>query len=50
MSDGWRPISVAKEDRLKYFEALEANAVGGDVEPFAMFVAELKNMDLEYIF
>jgi len=47
MSDGWLPVSVAKEDRLKYFEALEAYAVGGDMEPFAAFVAELENKELD---
>ena len=47
MSDGWLPVSVAKEDRLKYFEALEAYAVGGNIEPFAAFVAELENKELD---
>ena len=47
MSDGWMPISVAKEDRLKYFEALEAYAVGGDIAPFAAFAADLENNELD---
>ena len=46
MSDGWLPVSVAKENRLKYFEALEAYAVGDNIEPFASFVAELEDKEL----
>jgi len=47
MSDGWLPVSVAKEDRLKYFEALEAYAVNGDIEPFAAMLAELESKELD---
>jgi len=47
MSDGWLPVSVAKEDKLKYFEALEAYAVGGDIGPFAAFVAVLEGKELD---
>ncbi|MCL2352309.1 MAG: Fic family protein [Firmicutes bacterium] len=49
MSDGWLPVSVAKEDRLKYFEVLEAYAVAWDIGPFAAFVAELENKELDRI-
>jgi Fic family protein len=47
LSDGWRPVSVAKEDRLKYFGALEAYAVEGDISLFAAFVAELESNELD---
>ena len=42
MSNGFLPVSIAKEDRLAYFEALEAYAVGGDLKPFAYMIAELE--------
>ncbi|MDR0818738.1 MAG: Fic family protein [Oscillospiraceae bacterium] len=47
MLSDWLPVSVAKEDRLKYFEALEVYAVNRDLRPFAAFVAELENNELD---
>jgi Fic family protein len=47
MSDGWLPVSVPKEERLRYFESLETYAVGGDMQPFAAFVAALENAELD---
>ena len=47
MLSGWLPVSVPKEERLRYYEALEAYAVGGDIHPFAAFVAELENKELD---
>jgi Fic family protein len=47
MLSEWLPISVPKEERLKYYEALEAYATGGDIKPFAEFVAELENKELD---
>ena len=47
MLSGWLPVSVPKEERLRYYEALEAYAVGGDISPFASFVAELENKELD---
>lgn len=47
MSDGWLPVSVSKEDRFAYFKALEAYAADGDIEPFAVFVAELEEKELD---
>ena len=41
------PVSVAKEDRLAYYEALEAYAVQGDLGPFAEMVAELEERRLD---
>jgi len=41
------PVSVPKEVRLQYFEALEAYAVHGDIQPFAAFVAELEEKELD---
>lgn len=41
------PVSIAKEDRLAYYEALEAYAVRGDLGPFAEMVAELEERRLD---
>lgn len=47
---GYLPVSVAKENRIDYYNALEQYAVNGDLSPFADFVAELEEQQLdEYI-
>lgn len=47
MANGFLPISIAKENRLEYFDALEAYAVNGDIAPFAEMIAELEKQRLE---
>ena len=47
MIDGFLPISIAKEDRLAYFETLEAYAVDGDLQPFAEMIANLESIQLD---
>ena len=47
MLSGWQPISIPKEERLRYYEALESYAVAGDINPFAAYVAELENKELD---
>lgn len=47
MTSGFLPVSVAKENRLEYFAALEAYAVGGDLTPFAEMVAALEETRLD---
>ena len=47
MADGFPPISIAKENRLDYFNALEAYAVEGNLSPFADMVAELLDQQLD---
>ena len=47
MAAGFLPISIAKENRLEYFEALEAYAVQGDLRPFAEMVAALEEERLD---
>lgn len=50
MANGFLPVSIAKEDRLEYFEALEAYAVGGELRLFAEMVALLEEQRLnEYL-
>ena len=44
---GYLPISVAKENRLDYYNALEQYAVYGDLTSFADFVAELEEQRLD---
>ena len=43
---GYLPVSVAKENRLDYYNALEKYAVTGDLTDFADFVAELEETQL----
>lgn len=47
LSYGYLPISVAKENRLDYYNALEQYAVNGDLKPFSDFVAELEEQQLD---
>ena len=47
MAHGFLPVSIAKEDRLEYFEALEAYAVEGNLEPFANMIAVLEEERLD---
>ena len=44
---GYLPVSVAKENRLDYYNALEQYAVRGDLKPFADFVAALEEAQLD---
>ena len=47
MAEGFPAISVAKEDRLEYFKALDVYAVEGNLQPFADLVAGLVDRQLE---
>ena len=50
LTQGFLPVSIAKENRLEYFDALEAYAVKGELAPFADMVAELEEQRLrEYL-
>lgn len=50
MLHGFLPISIAKENRLEYFETLEDYAVNGNLIPFAEMIADLEQQRLnEYI-
>lgn len=48
MKNGFVPVSIAKENRLDYFNALEAYAAEGDLTPFADMVAELEEQQLDH--
>jgi len=47
MANGFPPISIAKENRLEYFNALEDYAVQGNLTPFAEMVANLTEHQLD---
>ena len=44
---GFLPVSIAKENRLDYYNALEQYAAHGDLEPFADLVADLEDKQLD---
>lgn len=47
MYAGFLPVSIAKEDRLEYYNALEAYATLGNLKPFADLIAELEEKQLD---
>ena len=47
ISDGFLPVSIAKENRLDYYNALEAYALQGELEQFVDLVAELEEDQLD---
>ena len=47
MLNGFLPVSVAKENRFEYFDALEAYAVNGNLGPFSEIIAGLEKHRLE---
>lgn len=50
MSTGFLPVSIAKETRLNYYNALEEYAVSGKLDSFAELIADLEEKQLdEYI-
>jgi len=40
MKSGFPPITIEKDDRFKYYEALDISGTEGDYEPFLLFIAE----------
>lgn len=47
MANGFPAISIAKEDRLEYFNTLEIYAVESNINQFAEMVANLVNGQLD---
>ncbi len=47
MANGFLPVSIAKEDRLEYYLALEEFAVNKDLQPFLELVAKLEEERLD---
>lgn len=47
LKNGFLPVSVAKEDRLAYYNALDKYAAEGDLQPFMELVATLEEKQLD---
>ena len=47
MMNQFVPISIAKENRLSYYNTLESYAVEGDLQPFAEMIADLEEKQLD---
>lgn len=47
MSGGYLPVSIPKEERLKYFECLESYALKGDLNMFISMIAALEEKRLD---
>lgn len=47
MINGFLPVSIAKENRLEYYNALEAYAVNGNLELFSELIAKLEEEQLD---
>lgn len=48
MANGFAPVSIAKENRLDYFNTLESYAIEGNITPFAEMIAELEEQQLDH--
>lgn len=46
MANGFPPVSISKENRLAYFEALESYAADGNLSPFSDMIAGLEDIQL----
>ena len=44
---GFQAVDIKKENRLSYYENLEAYAVQGDLQPFAEMIAGLEEQRLD---
>lgn len=47
MEAGYLPVSIAKENRLDYYNALEEYAVNKNLNPFAELIADLEEKQLD---
>lgn len=47
MEDGFLPVSIANENRLDYYNALECYAVDKDLNPFTELIADLEDKQLD---
>lgn len=47
LANGFPAVSIAKENRLKYFNTLETYAVEGNLAPFADMIAQLVEQQLD---
>ena len=47
MAAGFLPVSISKEDRITYYDALEQYASNGDLNEFSEFIAHLEEIRLD---
>ena len=47
MAKGYLPVSIAKEQRLEYYLALEEFATNKNLQPFVELIARLKEERLD---
>lgn len=47
LAHGYLPVSIAKEDRLDYYNALEQYALNGNLEPFTAMICKLEEEQLD---
>lgn len=47
MINGFLPVSIAKENRLEYYNALEEYAVNGNLEQFSELIFDLEEVQLD---
>lgn len=47
VSNGFLPVSIAKEDRLSYYNELEEYAVSGNLDVFLDLIADLEEKQLD---
>lgn len=47
LANGFPAVSIAKENRLEYFNTLECYAVEGNLAPFADMIAQLVEQQLD---
>lgn len=48
IKNGYLPISIKKEDRLKYYEVLDEYAVSGNLNPFIELIYDLEDKELDF--
>lgn len=48
IKNGYLPISIKKEDRLKYYEVLDEYAVSGNINPFIELMYDLEDKELDF--
>lgn len=48
LKNGYLPISINNEDRIKYYEALEEYHLNNNLEPFTKLLYDLENEKLDF--
>jgi len=48
LKNGFLPVSIKKEERLRYYEALDEYAINGNLDSFKEIVYELEDKELDF--